>query len=204
MCSISIIRWDGAFYFRLIQVFYNTANENWITLTITIQIQRGHIMVGIILLVMGVIFMGAGLFAGNMIGGMMGSVPGSAQGIMGMSQTIFTVAFVGVGALLAFFGLISLMRSRRSSAMAQKVLANGIPGEAKITFVDRNYGVLINNRPIYSIVEYVYADGLGNQYSNRMNNVSSELVIRAGWQVGTSIPIKYLSEDPTQSAIVMA
>lgn len=161
-------------------------------------------MVGIILIVMGVIFIGAGIFASGSIGGMMGSVPAVASQTMQFSQNIFLFAFVGVGALLVFFGLISLLRSRKSSQLTQLVMANGVPGQGKITFVDRNYGLLVNNRPVYSIVEYTYSDGLGNQYSNRVNNANSDYVIRAGWQVGTSVPIKYLTEDPSKSTIVMA
>lgn len=165
-------------------------------------------MAGIILLIMGVIFIAAGLFAGNTIGSMMGSfggdVPGAAQDAMGMAQNLFTYIFVGVGALMAFFGVISLFRGKRSSQQTEKILQEGVPGQGQITYVDRNYNVQINNRPIYSIVEYTYADGLGNQYVNRINNVNTELVIRAGWQVGTVIPIKYLSDNPQQSAIALA
>lgn len=160
-------------------------------------------MAGIMLLVMGIIVIGAGIFAGNAIGSMMSTAPGMAQGALQSSQNIFTYVLVGIGALMSFFGLISLIRGGRSARMTQQVLANGVPGEGKITFVDRNYRLLVNNRPVYSIVEYVYSDGLGNQFMNRVNNANTEQVIRAGWQVGSSVPIKYLSEDPSKSAIVM-
>jgi hypothetical protein len=160
-------------------------------------------MTGIILLIMGVVFIGAGLFAGNTIGGMTGSIPGAAQETMGLAQNIFTYTFVGVGALLSFFGVVSLVRGGRSSKITQKVLQEGVEGQGTITFVDRNYRVQINNRPIYSIVEYSYTDGVGNPYVNRIENANTEFVIRAGWQVGTIIPIKYLMENPQQSAIVM-
>ena len=161
-------------------------------------------MVGIILLVMGVIFIGSGLFAGQMIGGMVGSAPDVAQETMGLAQNIFTYTFVGVGALMSFFGVISLIRGGKSSQMTKKVLQEGVDGQGTITYVDRNYRVQINNRPIYSIVEYSYTDGMGNQYVNRIDNANTEFVIRAGWQVGAVIPIKYLSENPQQSAPLMA
>jgi len=160
-------------------------------------------MAGIILLIMGIIFIGAGLFAGQMIGSMMGSAPDLAQEAMGMSQNLFTYIFVGVGAVMAFFGVISLLRGGRKSQMNKKILQEGVEGQGTITFVDRNYRVQINNRPIYSIVEYSYSDGLGNQYVNRIDNANTEFVIRAGWQVGTVVPIKYLSENPQQSTLVM-
>lgn len=160
-------------------------------------------MAGIILLVMGVIFIAAGIFAGQVIGSMMGSAPDVAQEAMGMSQNLFTYIFVGVGALMSFFGVISLFRGGRRSQMNKKVLQEGIDGQGTITFVDRNYSVQINNRPIYSIVEYTYKDGMGNQYTNRVTDANTEFVIRAGWQVGAVVPIKYLSEDPQQSALLM-
>jgi len=160
-------------------------------------------MVGFILLLMGVVFIGAGLFAGNMIGSMLGDAPQIAQESMQLTQNIFTYSFVGVGALLSFFGVISLFRGGRSSQMKKKVLQDGVETQGKVTFVDRNYRVQINNRPIYSIIEYSYADSMGNQYVNRIEDANTEFVIRAGWQVGTPIPIKYLSEDPQKSAVIM-
>jgi len=152
---------------------------------------------------MGVVFIGAGLFAGNMIGSMLGDAPQIAQESMQLTQNIFTYSFVGVGALLSFFGVISLFRGGRSSQMKKKVLQDGVETQGKVTFVDRNYRVQINNRPIYSIIEYSYADSMGNQYVNRIEDANTEFVIRAGWQVGTPIPIKYLSEDPQKSAVIM-
>lgn len=160
-------------------------------------------MAGIILLLMGVVFIGAGLLSGNVIGGMMNSAPEMAQESIGMAQNIFTYTFVGVGALMSFFGVISLIRGGRSSQMTKKVLEQGVEGQGTITFVDRNYQVRINGRPIYSIVEYTYTDSMGTQYVNRINDANTEFVIRAGWQTGVTIPIKYLSEDPQQSAIIM-
>lgn len=160
-------------------------------------------MAGIILLIMGVIFIAAGIFAGQVIGSMMGTAPDVAQEAMGMSQNLFTYIFVGVGALMSFFGVISLFRGGRRSQMTKKVLQEGTAGQGQITFIDRNYSVQINNRPVYSIVEYTYQDGMGNQYVNRVTDANTEFVIRAGWQVGTTIPIKYLSDNPQQSALVM-
>ena len=158
-------------------------------------------MVGIILIFMGVIFIGAGLLAGNIMGSSLGSVPDVAQDTMQMGQTVFMVAFIGVGALLVLFGVIALVRGGRRRQMTQRVLQEGVSAEAQITYIDKNYRVLVNNRPIYSIVEYTFVDGLGNQYVNRVDNVNSESLIRSGWQVGSVIPIKYNRDNPQQSAI---
>ena len=158
-------------------------------------------MVGIILIIVGLIFIGAGIFAGNTFGSFMGSAPDVAQDALGLGQTVFLVAFIGVGALLVLFGVIALVRSGRRRQMTQRVLQEGVSAEAKITYIDKNYRVLVNNRPIYSIVEYTFVDGLGNQYVNRVDNVNSESLIRSGWQVGSVIPIKYNRDNPQQSAI---
>jgi hypothetical protein len=73
-----------------------------------------------------------------------------------------------------------------------------------VTFVDRNWKILLNKNPIYSIVEYYYKDNLGNQYTRKISNMSSELVIRKQIQVGAKIPVKYLSENPAESVIVIS
>ncbi len=160
-------------------------------------------MVGIILIIMGVIFIAAGIFAGGAISGIGSSVSGSGvdvSGITGGASSIFTIAFGGVGLLLVVFGSISLFRSRKASAMHQQIMATGMDAQGQVTYVDRNYRVLINNAPIYSIVEYTYQVG-GMQYANRIDKVSTESVVRAGIQVGSTIPIKYLPEDPSKSTI---
>lgn len=165
-------------------------------------------MVGIILIVVGLIFIAAGVFAGGLIGGIMGavsSVPEAsdvAGGMMGSMSTIFLVAFGGVGVLMVIFGVLSLRRGRRQVQQHQLILANGIQTEGRVTFVDRNYSVTVNNRPIYSIVEYTYTDGSGVAHTNRIDQVNTESVIRAGIEVGSTIQIKYLMEDPSQSTIV--
>ena len=160
-------------------------------------------MAGIILLIMGVVFISVGLLSGNVLGDMMQSAPEIAQQEIAMVQNIFTYTFVGIGALMSFFGVISLFRGGRASNQTKKVLQEGIEGQGTITFVDRNYSVRINGSPIYSIIEYSYMDSMGNQYTNRINNANTEFVIRAGWQPGIRIPIKYLSENPEKSAIIM-
>ena len=87
----------------------------------------------------------------------------------------------------------------QQSRMAAEIMETGISTTAQVTFVDRNYRVLINNRPVYSIVEYVYQDDLGNKYSKRIDRVSSEAVIRNQIAVGSTVDIKYSSTDPSQS-----
>ncbi len=165
-------------------------------------------MTGIILIVTGVIFIGAGLFAGGLINtilGTVGAVPEAADAMGGMANgmsTIFTVAFGGVGVLMVLGGLFSLLRGRKAGQQHQAILASGVQTEGQVTFVDKNYSVLINNAPVYSIVEYTYTDGSGMQHTNRIDRVSTESVIRSGIAVGSTIQVKYLMEDPSKSTIV--
>lgn len=154
-------------------------------------------MVGFILIIMGVIFIAAGVFAGNIINQAAASVGG-----LGDMSNIFTIAFGGVGALLVLFGFLSVLRGRRAVQVHKEVLANGIDAKGTVTYVDKNYRVLINNRPVYSIVEYKYHDASGMEYVNRIDQVSTESVIRSGIQVGSTINIRYLPDNPEKSTIV--
>lgn len=72
-----------------------------------------------------------------------------------------------------------------------------------ITFVDRNFAILVNQAPIYSIVEYTYRDSIGYEHTRRIDNAPSEVIIRAQVRVGSTIPIKYAPEDPSMIIMVL-
>jgi len=148
--------------------------------------------VGIILFIIGVILIGAGLAEGSPIGTVIRSVTGSPSG-----------SLVVIGVVSSFFGLLLMNRFGRPSKMTKKALREGIDGQGQITLIDRNYKVQMNDRPIYSSVEYTYIDNDGNQYVNRIDYADTESVIRAGWQVGSIVPIKYLKDNPQHSALVI-
>ncbi|MFN8534423.1 MAG: DUF3592 domain-containing protein [Dehalococcoidia bacterium] len=111
---------------------------------------------------------------------------------------------VGLSLLFGLFGVLSLVGSLRRSALEGDLARRGIPAQGVITYLDRNYSLLVNNRPIYSIVEYRYCDAGGAWYTNRVPNLNSDLAIRSGWQVGAAIPVRYLPENPARSAIAFA
>jgi hypothetical protein len=103
---------------------------------------------------------------------------------------------MALGGVFTVIALIGAVRNNKQNKRNQYILQNGIDTQGTVTFVDRNWSVLINKNPIYSIVEYNYQDKVGNQYTRKISNMSSELVIRKQIRVGSKIPIRYLSENP--------
>ena len=117
------------------------------------------------------------------------------------------VVFGGLGLVFMIIGAVLFLRSRikgkQNKALAEKIFAMGVPAEATITFIDKNYGILVNNKPIYSIVEFSFRDSSGGERVGRKNNVSSDLAIRLKWEVGSKVQIKYMNEDPDQNILIM-
>ena len=158
----------------------------------------------IILLIMGIIFLAVGIFTYFVIDTAFGSIPAEASDLgLGQMENIFQVGFSAVfgciGGLMTLFGLLGLVRGSKRAKQENHIAQTGVEAEANVTFVDRNYGMLVNNRPIYSIVEYAYQDGMGNEFVGRMETVSTDTVIRNNIVVGSKIRIKYLPEDPGKS-----
>ncbi len=151
---------------------------------------------GFIMILMGVIFIAAGLFAGNTMNSAFSGVVD-----VGSVGSIFTLVFGGVGALLVVLGGISVFRGRKAGQLHEQILETGMEAAGEVTYVDKNYRVLVNNAPIYSIVEYKYRDSSGMEYTSRMDRVSTESVVRSGIAVGSQIKVMYLPEDPSKSTI---
>jgi hypothetical protein len=117
------------------------------------------------------------------------------------------VIFGGLGLIFMIIGAVLFIRGRvvgkKNKALAEKIFAMGVPAEATITFIDKNYGMLVNNKPIYTIVEFTFRDSSGVEHMGRKNNVSSDLAIRLKWAVGSKVQIKYMNEDPDQNILIM-
>jgi sRNA-binding regulator protein Hfq len=109
----------------------------------------------------------------------------------------------GLGAVFAVIGLIGAVAGSQKNKRNKEIIRNGIVAQAKVTFVDKNYYVLVNKTPIYSIVEYTYTDSNGIQHSRKINNIDSKIVIRNGIQVGSMVPIKYSAENPAESVLIL-
>jgi hypothetical protein len=168
-------------------------------------------MKSIILLIVGIILIGTGVSAFFIIGVVFESVsiealeslPFDLGGLKNLLRYVVVGVVGGLGVIFILIGLIGLTRRSKKRKQSSQILQTGADAEATVTFVDKNYSYLVNRRPIYSIVEYTYKDTSGKKYTNRIENVNSEKVVRNKIQVGTKIAIKYSTENPNESVIVM-
>jgi hypothetical protein len=158
------------------------------------------VLIGGFLFVFGLIFFLAGggislvrdLFSGHLETGL---------------QNMVQLTFGGVGFLFMVVGAIlfltGLARGKKRKALALKIFEVGVPAQATVTFVDKNYGLLVNNKPIYSIVEFKFRDSAGVERVGRKNDVSSDLVIRLKIEVGSKVQVKYMNENPNQNILML-
>lgn len=108
-----------------------------------------------------------------------------------------------LGLLFLIGGIRGKIRNAKLNKQKLHILKTGIETEGKVTFVDKNYSFLINNNPVFSIVEYTYKDKSGTTHSRRINNINSEIVIRNQINVGSIVAIKYDRVDSSQSIILL-
>lgn len=158
------------------------------------------ILIGGFLFLFGLIFF--------LVGGGISLVSGLLAGNLRFGVANINVfVFGGLGLIFMIIGAILFFRGRalakKNKVLAEKIFAMGVPAEATVSFVDKNYGLLVNNKPIYSIVEFKFRDGSGGERVGRKNNVSSDLVIRLKLEVGAKVQIKYLNEDPDQNILIL-
>ena len=111
------------------------------------------------------------------------------------------------GAVLLIIGAILYLAAKREAkkqeVRAVNIYENGIPGRGRVTFVDKNYNLLVNNKPVYSIVEFTFEDHQGRPHIGRKENVDSDLVIRAQIAVGSQVDIKYMASNPDENALLI-
>ena len=112
----------------------------------------------------------------------------------------------GLAALGLFFsvaGFVELARRSKQTKQMQQIVKYGVATDATITFVDKNYTLLLNKKPIYSMVEYTYTDKNGQQHTRRINKLNSDMVIHKQLQVGKKVSVKYNADKPSESVIVL-
>lgn len=169
-------------------------------------------MKGVVFLVVGVILLvTAGIVFAALGGGNVGvSVNGVRLSAASAQQTMQVVryavsGFLGVlGVLFALGGMVAMGRSSATRKRQLQIIQTGVEAEGTVTFVDRNFRILVNRTPIYSIVEYTYQDRSGRSHTRRVDQVPSDLVIRKQIQVGSKIPVKFAAENPQESVMVLA
>lgn len=114
----------------------------------------------------------------------------------------------GVVSLLEIvIGIVLLVvgRSKKKvkEELALQIYNQGLPAKARVTFVDKDYSFLVNEKPIYSVVEFVFTDHMGRQHTARKQQVESDLVIRSSITVGSEVDIKYMSADPNKNVLMI-
>ncbi len=123
---------------------------------------------------------------------------------LGLTLLLPSIICWAVGGLLTIGGIINLIGGVARHGELKEIAASGLQTGARITFLDRNYTLLLNNRPVYMIVEYVFRDSLGQEFIRRTENIKTDLVIRMGWQVGSNIQVCYLPQNPFKSGIMFS
>jgi len=162
----------------------------------------------LVFLFVGVILLGTAILVYYILG--LDNTNITVNGVRDNSDSTRTILQYSVGGFLAGLGLIFIvaaMRARSRAIKQQKqnahILKTGVAAEAKVIFVDKNYSFLVNNNPIYSIIEYTYQGSYGQQHMRRIETFSSDTVIRKQIQVGGMISIKYATEDSSMSVMVL-
>ena len=161
-----------------------------------------------ILLFTGFILLAVGILVYYMIGMestqiMVQNRPVSDNGLKDILALSIGGGLAGLGGIFLIIGMIGLARSSKLNKEKLYIMQTGVKTKGKITFVDKNYSLLVNNTPVFSIVEYIYSDKKGNQYTRRIDTISSNIVIRLQIQVGAIVSIKYLANDPSKSVILL-
>jgi len=111
------------------------------------------------------------------------------------------------GLILTIIGIVQnkkyreLVRIRQEKE--QEIEREGISTQGQVTFVDRNYAYLLNNNPVYSIIEYKFVDHRGIEHTGKNYQVPSEYVIRSQIVVGSEVELKYLTRDPEENRLVL-
>ncbi len=127
------------------------------------------------------------------------SAPASIASML-HSMILLGYGLGGVGILLL---VVSLIRGRSASKRAMEIFQRGTLTTGQVTFVDKDYSVLVNNAPVFSIVEFTFQDSRGDTHTVRKTGVNSELVIRNRVTVGGSVAIKYLPENPGSNILIL-
>jgi hypothetical protein len=159
-----------------------------------------------VLVFIGIILVGVGIivyFSLETANITVNGVRSNSEGLRKVLQFSISGFLAGLGAFFIIGGLRAGARAARQKEQDLHIMQTGVETEGTVTFVDKNYYILVNKNPIYSIVEYTYKSSSGNQHTNRLDMLSSEQVIRKQIQVGTKIRIKYAAEDSSKSIIIM-
>jgi hypothetical protein len=155
------------------------------------------ILVGGFLVLFGVVWTGISLVVAR--GAATPHAPAQIN-ILLHSMTGLGVVILVIGALMLITGLI---RAKQKRKLALEIFQRGTLVKGNVTFVDKDYSLLVNNKPIYSIVEFTFQDSAGKTHTSRKTGVNSDLVIRDRIEVGGQVAVKYLPENPEVNILLL-
>ncbi|MCX6555705.1 MAG: hypothetical protein NTZ12_11950 [Candidatus Aminicenantes bacterium] len=123
------------------------------------------------------------------------------------TQLMPQLVFASVGFAIWLLGMIlvaiGLIGGKKKKILAKKIFETGVTAEATITFIEKNYGKLVNHKPVYSFVEYKYRDSGATEHLGSKSDVSSDLAVRLDLHVGGKVRIKYLKKNPGQNVLIL-
>lgn len=122
--------------------------------------------------------------------------------------------FAAPGLILLLVGIVLLItggisdrefkaQREQKLRLAEDIFHHGLSARGRVTFVDKNYSVLVNQKPIYSSIEVLFEDNLGRPHVTRKDNVDSDLVIRARIAVGSELEVKYQAGNPDENVVLV-
>ncbi len=157
------------------------------------------VLVGGFLIVFGLIFLAVGG-----IPLIIAATRGTLE--FGGQHLVFAI-FAVIGLIIFLIGVLllvtSLTKAKKKRALAMLIYERGVPAEGTVTFVDKNYSILLNQKPIYSIIEFKFRDSSGTERVARKTDVNSDLVIRLKLEVGSKVQVKYLNEDWQKNILLL-
>jgi len=161
-----------------------------------------------IFLFVGFLLLAVGIFVYYMIGLdttqiVVNNRPVSGNEIRNIVATSVGGGLAALGGVFLIIGIVGIKRDSKQKKENLHIMRTGISAEGRVNFVDKNYSLLVNNKPIYSIVEYSYNDKLGNHHTRRITNLNSDIVIRNQIKVGGTVSIKYDEDDYSKSVIIL-
>jgi len=72
-----------------------------------------------------------------------------------------------------------------------------------VTKVDKNYSLLVNNGPVFIVIEYQFTDFYGKLQTGKKLDVPPVLVIRKQIGVGDEVSISYDRKNPTENQLFL-
>jgi len=156
-------------------------------------------LLGVFLVLFGAIF----FFIGNGWSVASALLAGELAGSPLMKRVAFAGVGFGIWLLGMVFVAIGLVKGRWRPGLAERILETGFVAEATITHLDKNYGLIVNEKPVYSIVEFTFHDSSGKERKGRKSKVDSDLAARLKLQVGGTVRVKYLRDAPDSNLLVL-